>query len=154
MTVQERVLTVDGKRIQLFEAGEGPPLLYLHGAGTFWWMPVHELLARTFHVYLPVHPGFGDSAGGMGGVCRRFHPKRREGTPLPVTTYSVFRLDEPAHYRSFSLHPVSFDKLGTGSLSQGERGPKNNLFRQMQTAVNPIRRKVMKDSARPRCFES
>jgi pimeloyl-ACP methyl ester carboxylesterase len=27
-------------------------------------MPVHELLARTFHVYLPVHPGFGDSAGG------------------------------------------------------------------------------------------
>jgi hypothetical protein len=64
MTVRERVLTVDGKPIQLFEAGEGPPLLYLHGAGTFWWMPVHELLARTFHVYLPVHPGFGDSVGG------------------------------------------------------------------------------------------
>ena len=50
MAPQERSLLVEGKNIQLFEGGEGPPLLYLHGAGTFWWMPVHDLLARSFYV--------------------------------------------------------------------------------------------------------
>jgi len=64
MASQERSLLIDGKNIQLCEGGAGSPLLYLHGAGTFWWMPVHDLLARSFHVYLPVHPGFGNSQGG------------------------------------------------------------------------------------------
>ncbi len=64
MAAQERSLSVEGKNIQLFEGGAGPPLLYLHDAGTFWWMPVHDLLAHSFYVYLPVHPGFGNSEGG------------------------------------------------------------------------------------------
>jgi pimeloyl-ACP methyl ester carboxylesterase len=59
----EHALTVHGRRVQLFEGGNGPPLLYLHGAGTFWWMPVHDLLARRHRVVLPVHPGFGASQG-------------------------------------------------------------------------------------------
>jgi pimeloyl-ACP methyl ester carboxylesterase len=59
----ERTLTVHGRGVQLFEGGTGPPLLYLHGAGTFWWMPVHDLLARRRRVLLPVHPGFGASEG-------------------------------------------------------------------------------------------
>jgi pimeloyl-ACP methyl ester carboxylesterase len=59
----ERTLTVHGCRIQLFEGGTGRPLLYLHGAGTFWWMPVHDLLAAHRRVLLPVHPGFGASEG-------------------------------------------------------------------------------------------
>jgi len=41
--------------------------------------------------------------------------------------YSTFRLNEETCYRYFSPHPVP--------LPQGERGPKNNLFMQMQTAV-------------------
>jgi pimeloyl-ACP methyl ester carboxylesterase len=64
MASQERSLLIEGKHTQLFEGGAGSPLLYLHGAGTFWWMPVHDLLARCFQVYLPVHPGFGNSQGG------------------------------------------------------------------------------------------
>lgn len=64
MTVQERSLVIENKHIQLFDGGHGPPLLYLHGAGTFWWMPVHDLFAHSFHLYLPVHPGFGASEGG------------------------------------------------------------------------------------------
>lgn len=64
MASQERSLLIEGKHIQLFEGGTASPLLYLHGAGTFWWMPVHDLLARCFQVYLPVHPGFGNSQGG------------------------------------------------------------------------------------------
>src|SRR5262249_32089856 len=41
----------------------GPPLLYLHGAGTYIWMPIHDLLAGHRSVFLPAHPGFGDSEG-------------------------------------------------------------------------------------------
>jgi pimeloyl-ACP methyl ester carboxylesterase len=60
---RERAVAVHGRRIQCFEGGTGRPLLYLHGAGTFGWMPVHDLLARRRRVLLPVHPGFGASEG-------------------------------------------------------------------------------------------
>ena len=60
---RERALAVRGHRVQIFEGGAGRPLLYLHGAGTFGWMPVHDLLARRRRVLLPVHPGFGASEG-------------------------------------------------------------------------------------------
>ena len=62
-TGREGVLTVADRRVQLFEGGAGEPLLYFHGAGTYWWMPIHDLLARRRHVLLPVHPGFGASEG-------------------------------------------------------------------------------------------
>lgn len=63
MPERERVLTIHGKRVQLFAGGAGPPLVYLHGAGTYGWMPVHDHLARRRQVLAPVHPGFGASEG-------------------------------------------------------------------------------------------
>src|SRR5262249_61272099 len=60
---REGGIEIGGKRVQPFRGGEGPPLLYLHGAGTYWWMPVHDLLAARHRVYAPVHPGFGASEG-------------------------------------------------------------------------------------------
>src|SRR5262249_5468296 len=60
---RERALAVRGHRVQLFQGGAGRPLLYLHGAGTYGWMPVHDLLARERRVVAPVHPGFGGSEG-------------------------------------------------------------------------------------------
>ncbi|OLB98241.1 MAG: hypothetical protein AUH30_08275 [Candidatus Rokubacteria bacterium 13_1_40CM_68_15] len=63
MVEQEVALKVRGKSIELRQGGEGLPLLYLHGAGTYIWMPVHDRLARRRRVFLPVHPGFGASEG-------------------------------------------------------------------------------------------
>jgi pimeloyl-ACP methyl ester carboxylesterase len=63
MAVAEKTINVRGKSIQLFEGGDGPPLVYLHGAGTYWWVPGHERLARRRRVLIPVHPGFGLSTG-------------------------------------------------------------------------------------------
>ena len=60
---RERTLTLRARHVQLFEGGAGLPLLYLHGAGTYGWMPVHDLLAQRRRVILPVHPGFGASEG-------------------------------------------------------------------------------------------
>ena len=59
----EHPLTIRDRRVQLFAGGSGSPLVYLHGAGPYWWMPVHDLLARHRRVVLPVHPGFGQSEG-------------------------------------------------------------------------------------------
>ena len=48
----------------MLEAGDGPPLLFLHGAGGVpAWEGVLPLLARAFHVYAPLLPGFGQSTG-------------------------------------------------------------------------------------------
>jgi pimeloyl-ACP methyl ester carboxylesterase len=63
MAGTEKTLSVRDKSIQMYEGGQGNPLLYLHGAGTYWWMPVHDRLAAARRVYLPVHPGFGASTG-------------------------------------------------------------------------------------------
>ena len=45
-------------------AGNGPPLLYLHGAvGQKGWAPFLERLSRQFTVYAPYIPGFGEATG-------------------------------------------------------------------------------------------
>ena len=57
-----RDLTVAGRKVQLYEAGEGAPLLYLHGiadmhgaaAGPF---PFHDALAKDFRLMAPAYPG-------------------------------------------------------------------------------------------------
>jgi 2-hydroxy-6-oxonona-2,4-dienedioate hydrolase len=54
--------------VELYEAGAGPPILYLHGiydvhtaqAGFF---PFHDELARRFALTVPAHPGCGGSTG-------------------------------------------------------------------------------------------
>ncbi|WP_256301370.1 alpha/beta fold hydrolase [Haloarchaeobius salinus] len=56
---------VDGHDIRYVEAGEGPPLLLLHGgiidAGPVSWGEVIEPLSETFTVYAPDLLGYGDS---------------------------------------------------------------------------------------------
>ena len=44
--------------------GDGPPLLYLHGAvGQKGWAPFLERLSRQFTVYAPYTPGYGEATG-------------------------------------------------------------------------------------------
>ncbi len=52
----------DGFRIRYREAGEGPALVHLHGAGGLRLTPAHDLLTRHFRVIAFEMPGFGDSA--------------------------------------------------------------------------------------------
>ncbi len=66
MTQATDVLTefvqVRDVKVRFLRGGEGPPLLYLHGAGlTGIWLPVMEELAKDFDVLAPDHPGFGQS---------------------------------------------------------------------------------------------
>lgn len=54
-----QVLDVRGRGVRVLRAGQGPPLVFLHGAGDLGdWSPALSLLARDFSVYRPDHPGF------------------------------------------------------------------------------------------------
>ncbi len=57
-----RTLKINGIDTVVLEAGSGPPLVYLHGAGTATRFDFAGPWARRFHVVIPYHPGFGESA--------------------------------------------------------------------------------------------
>ena len=49
---------------EVLRGGDGPPLLYLHGAiGQKGWAPFLERLSRQFTVYAPYMPGYGNATG-------------------------------------------------------------------------------------------
>lgn len=58
----KRTHEIAGVRTVVLEAGEGPPLVFLHGAGTFTGFDFALRWAQRFRVYVPFHPGFGESA--------------------------------------------------------------------------------------------
>jgi len=61
---KESGLEVAGATIQMRTAGEGRPLLLLHGELGFpGWMSYHETLSTSRKVYAPSHPGYDESKG-------------------------------------------------------------------------------------------
>jgi pimeloyl-ACP methyl ester carboxylesterase len=61
--LQRHVIAIAGAELELFEAGEGSPVLFLHGANGF--VPEHpyvNLLAARHRLIAPSHPGFGASS--------------------------------------------------------------------------------------------
>src|SRR5215472_13396492 len=61
VTFAERYVEADGFRVRYLEAGEGVPLLCLHGGGGLRLYRGHELLAAGRRVILVEVPGFGES---------------------------------------------------------------------------------------------
>ena len=59
MAFREGWVEADGFRIRYREAGDGQPLVHLHGAGGLRLNPAHDLLARQFRVIAFEMPGFG-----------------------------------------------------------------------------------------------
>lgn len=58
----DRYVEADGFRVRYHEAGDGPPLVSLHGAGGPYLTEGHDLLANEFRVIAIEVPGFGESA--------------------------------------------------------------------------------------------
>lgn len=61
MGFQRETLTVNGIPIILFSAGNGPPLLFLHGAGTSHGIEFAEPWTKTHRVLIPRHPNWSTS---------------------------------------------------------------------------------------------
>jgi pimeloyl-ACP methyl ester carboxylesterase len=62
VSFDERFVAAGGFRIRYLEAGDGPPIVCLHGAGGPRISPGYELLARRHRVIAFEVPGFGTSA--------------------------------------------------------------------------------------------
>jgi pimeloyl-ACP methyl ester carboxylesterase len=62
MEFARRTLSINGIDTVVLSAGSGPPLVYLHGAGTVTRFDFAAAWARRFTVIVPYHPGFGESA--------------------------------------------------------------------------------------------
>jgi len=54
-------IEVLGFRLRYQDAGEGRPLLFLHGAAGWEWSPLLDTLSTQYRVIAPEHPGFGRS---------------------------------------------------------------------------------------------
>jgi pimeloyl-ACP methyl ester carboxylesterase len=59
--MHEEMLDVRGHKLRIRKQGDGPPVLYLHGAGGANWSPLHDELSAHSCVIAPEHPGFGRS---------------------------------------------------------------------------------------------
>lgn len=58
----ERIVhRVEGIEAVTYVIGEGEPLVYFHGGGTFHGFEWARALANDFRVYVPYHPNFGES---------------------------------------------------------------------------------------------
>jgi pimeloyl-ACP methyl ester carboxylesterase len=58
----EETLEVAGSRIKVLKGGSGEPLLVLHDEmGHPGWLQYHQALAQDHTLYIPLHPGFGES---------------------------------------------------------------------------------------------
>lgn len=61
---ERRIETKRGLKSRVLEAGQGPALVFFHGAGgLFKEEPLLERLARSFHVFAPEWPGYGAEGG-------------------------------------------------------------------------------------------
>lgn len=61
MAFSEGYVEADGFRIRYLEAGQGPALVHLHGAGGLRLTRAHDLLSSCFRVVAFEMPGFGES---------------------------------------------------------------------------------------------
>lgn len=86
-------VSLDGCRIKVRRAGEGPPLLLLRGTdASDDWLPYMDRLATRYTVIVPEHPGFG-------------------GAQMPawldrVSDYASFYLDLVDHLKLDGVHLV------------------------------------------------
>jgi len=59
-----RVVTKRGADVRVLETGSGRPLVFLHGAGgLFAENPFLDELGKSYHVFAPEWPGYGESTG-------------------------------------------------------------------------------------------
>jgi pimeloyl-ACP methyl ester carboxylesterase len=62
---KEETIKVRGRNTRLFRGGVGPPLLFLHDTFCPSWLPINQILAEHYEVFVPLHPGCAGSEEGF-----------------------------------------------------------------------------------------
>src|SRR5262249_13732974 len=62
---EPETIDVAGRPTVLMHGGQREPFVYLHSTlgESLRWLPFYDALAKHFTVYVPTHPGFGQSGG-------------------------------------------------------------------------------------------
>jgi pimeloyl-ACP methyl ester carboxylesterase len=62
MPAQVSTVKIRDVAVKLHRVGQGPPVLFLHGAGGLpQWLPFFDAVADGYEILVPEHPGFGGS---------------------------------------------------------------------------------------------
>ena len=93
---REGSVDADGFTIRYMQAGEGEPLVHLHGAGGLRLTPAHELLARRYRVVAFEMPGFGNS------------PMNTRTETMPELASTMARAVDKLGLHTFNLMGTSF----------------------------------------------
>lgn len=93
---REGYVEADGFRIRYCEAGQGAPLVHLHGAGGLRLTRAHDLLARQFRVVAFEMPGFGQS------------PENTRTQTMPELAATMARAADALGLDRFDLMATSF----------------------------------------------
>ena len=73
--MQRQTIAIAGVELELFETGEGPPILFLHNGGGFDpEQPFVRLLSAAHRLIAPSHPGFGRSTSRIGSIPATISP--------------------------------------------------------------------------------
>lgn len=61
--IQSRKIEVEGRNVHYYQAGQGEPLMVIHGGGgdARTWLENIEMLSKKYSVYAPDLPGYGNS---------------------------------------------------------------------------------------------
>ncbi len=121
-TFTRKKITVAGSSIDLAMAGEGPPLMLLHGfpETKAAWHQVAPRLAETYTVVLPDLPGYGDSTGPVPVADNSNYTKRSMGNmlvrlmqQLGFSTFALAGHDRGGRvaYRMALDHPREISRL-------------------------------------------
>jgi pimeloyl-ACP methyl ester carboxylesterase len=92
----EGFVEAEGFRIRYMEAGQGTPLVHLHGAGGLRLTPAHDLLSRQFRVIAFEMPGFGQS------------PENTRTRDMPELASTMAQAADKLGLASFNLMGTSF----------------------------------------------
>jgi pimeloyl-ACP methyl ester carboxylesterase len=93
---REGFVEADGFRIRYMEAGNGSPLVHLHGAGGLRLTPGHDLLAQQSRLIAFEMPGFGQS------------PENTRTQSMPELAATMAKAVENLGIDSFNLMGTSF----------------------------------------------
>jgi pimeloyl-ACP methyl ester carboxylesterase len=122
---REGHVEADGFRIRYMAAGEGPPLVHLHGAGGLRLSRGHDLLSRRFRVIAFEMPGFGTS------------PENRRSRMLPELAATMARAIAALGIERGNLWGTSFG--GKAALWLAARHPElvEALVLEAPAAIRP-----------------
>jgi pimeloyl-ACP methyl ester carboxylesterase len=138
--------TVFGYKLHYLEAGQGAPVILLHGSGGEGarWMPQIVALSKEFHVIAPDHIGFGASdkplttyhSGVFAGFLARFMETVgiERATLIGQSLGAAVALDLAVHHPEKVQRLVLVDGDGFRSPSDPPRPPPNWRARQIANA--------------------